>query len=129
MIVKPSLRELTSSSIRKILDSTQPVSNIPGKLGLRVNLQKDPQKGATLITTAEAICALAPHKSIEQQRFQQLIDGLQHLWLEHSQSSELDSHLNNRHIGWYLLAMIEADQGEYVREGLTELLKNSPKPC
>jgi uncharacterized protein YdcH (DUF465 family) len=131
MTVRTSLKELTASSLKKIFDSAQPVGKtVPhgGELGLRVNLQKDPQKGATLITTAEAICALAPHQAIEQQRFQHLINGLHYLWLEHRDSPEPDDQLNNRHIGWYVLAMIEANQGDYVREGVAELLAKAPAP-
>ena len=128
-MVKTSLKELTAASIKKILDSVQPVSNAEPNnegLGLRVNLQKDPQKGATLITTAEAICALAPHQALQRQKFQRLINGLHYLWRKHAESLEPDNLLNNRHIGWYVLAMIEADQGEYVKEGLVSLLDNAP---
>jgi hypothetical protein len=128
-MVKTSLKELTASCVSKLFDCAQPVDSTtqdPEYLGLRVNLEKDPQKGATLITTAEAICALAPHKDKEPQKFQRLIKGLNHLWKEHAESVDPDKRLNNRHIGWYALAMIEANQGEYLKDALNVCLRNAP---
>lgn len=123
-MVTPPLDQLISLYVTKLYESAQIIENTVNDYGLVVNLEKNRSKGAKLITTAEAICALAPHRKINSQRFENLVNGLNYLYKDHIVN---ERPIHNRHLGWYTLAMVEADHTDYLKPAFETLIDNATK--
>jgi hypothetical protein len=72
-------------------------------LGVPVHLERRKSK-PTIITTAEAVCALAPLRKRKDDTFNGLVEGLITLFTEGEE--------HNRHRGWFVLAMIAAKRDD-----------------
>jgi hypothetical protein len=120
------LRDLRLSCGNRLIDSRLAVDSTqtnPTEFGVCLNLEKDPKtQNPLLITTAEAVCAIEPLKDIlGNQKFEYLVDGLEKLWSKYQREE-----LNNRHLGWYCLAMIAANKEESLKLALDSLLDAKP---